>query len=315
MSRTKKQHFIPRFYLSNFMDDVGLLWTHDSQRDTLRQTSPEKTGFETNIYTPVDDDGNRVELVETTLAEIESYAAPILNKLASCKAINAVEKSDFSTFLATMFSRSPAQLRQIAELMGATAHWMGSASIKSQNQENEKERKLTDSGRKLQEFIQNKENFTMSVDRRVGLMSFAHAEDMSNIMVNMRWSFEISTEQQLITSDNCVNWLNAGGPAPTKGLHGFGLEHPQAVIPFPLNPKIILRLDWEDRADWERCKLSKQRAKLANKYQAQYKERYLFFQERDEGFRKLGMKHRSVPQNIKTSIQTPNIEVVRKLSD
>lgn len=297
------------------MDHAGLLWTHDSQLDTLRQTSPEQTGFETNIYTPVDDDGNRVELVETTLAEIESCAAPILNKLTSCKALNAAEKSDFSAFLATMFLRSPAQLRQIAELMGATAHSMASASIKSQNQEKEKEGTLTDSSRKLQEFIQNKDNFTMNVDRRVGLMSFTHAETMSNIMENMRWSFEISKEQQLITSDNCVHWLNAGGPAPTKGIYGFGPSHPQAVIPFPLNPKIMLRLDWEDRAAWERCKLSKQRAKMANKYQAQYKERYLYFQERDEGFRKLGMKHRSVPLNIKTSIQAPNIKVVRKLSD
>lgn len=315
MSRTKKQHFIPRFYLSNFVDDAGLVWTHDSQQDSLRRTSPEKTGFETNIYTPVDEDGNRVELIETTLAEIESCAAPILNKLSSCEALDPVEKSDFSAFLATMFARSPSQLRQNAGFFGATAHRVVSAWLESQYRKKEKAGKLTNSDRKHHELIQNGDNFIMNVDRRIGLTGFGHVENLASIMASMRWSFEISDDQQLLTSDNCVHWLNAGGPAPANSPYGFGLRHQQAVIPFPLTPKIMLRLDWVDGADWKRHRLDKQRAKLANKYQAQYKERYLFFQERDEGFRKLGMKHRTVAQNIKTSLEDPNIEVVRKLSD
>jgi hypothetical protein len=68
VSRTKKQVLFPA--LPNFVDDAGLVWT-DSQQDSLRQTSPPEKRFETNIYTRLMKMEIGVELIETTLAEIE----------------------------------------------------------------------------------------------------------------------------------------------------------------------------------------------------------------------------------------------------
>ena len=100
-TRTKKQHFIPRFYLEKFANRDRDLWTHDSKQGTLRQSSPENTGFETNIYTPLDAGGNRIELIEDTLAEIESNAAPIYDELLSYRKLDHHSKTHFSIFLAS----------------------------------------------------------------------------------------------------------------------------------------------------------------------------------------------------------------------
>ncbi len=313
MTRTKKQHFVPRFYLSNFTDNEGKLWTHDAQQDSLRQTTPKKTGYETNIYSPVDEHGNRIDFIEDSLSIVEGTASKILSDLLSFKALDLEAKSDFAIFLATMFSRSPAQLRQIAAFFGEVADWVGTQSIETENRQKEEDGQLTEQDIKFQEFIQNKENYEMSVDRRVGLMAFKQSENLAAIMVKMNWTFEISDTQELLTSDNPVFWIDSG-PAPVPNTYGFGLKHPQAVIPFPLSPSVILRLDWFGSDDWTKHRLPKRKAKLANQYQSKHKDRYLYFMSRSDGFRKLGMKYSQPVQQLQSGRESSHISVVRKLT-
>ncbi|TQV68337.1 DUF4238 domain-containing protein [Denitrobaculum tricleocarpae] len=313
MTRTKKQHFVPRFYLSNFTNDEGKLWTHDSLKNTLRQTTPDKTAYEKNFYSPVNEDGSRSDFIEDSLSKIEGVTSKIIPDLLSLKALDQETKSDFAIFLATMFSRSPAQLRQIAAFYGEVADWVGTQSIETENRRKEEEGQLTEQDIKFQEFIRNKENYEMSVDRRVGLMAFKQSENLAAIMVKMNWTFEVSDTQELLTSDNPVFWIDAG-PDPVSNTYGFGLKHPQAVIPFPLSSSVILRLDWFGSDDWTKHRLSKRKAKLANQYQAKHKDRHLYFKNRSEGFRKLGMKYSEPIQQLQSGRKSPNISVVRKLT-
>ncbi|AJC81751.1 hypothetical protein IE4803_PA00107 (plasmid) [Rhizobium etli bv. phaseoli str. IE4803] len=164
----------------------------------------------------------------------------------------------------------------------------------------------------VRELIHNHEMYTMSVDRRVGLLAFQQAETLMHLMAQMNWSFEISDSQQLATSDNPVFWVKGGGPKDQQGV-GFGLGNPNAVIPFPLTPSVILRLDWRSDGAWKKFKLVRQRAKLANQYQAKHKERLLFYRDRDEGLNTLGMKYKAPANQISTGMPTPAIDVVRKL--
>ncbi|MEE9454199.1 MAG: DUF4238 domain-containing protein [Paracoccaceae bacterium] len=313
-TRTKKQHFVPRFYLENFTDDHGQLWTHDSQQVTGRQTTPENTAYETNIYTPLDEDGNRIELVEDTLAEIESLAAGILPDLLACRPIATEPKINFSIFLATMFARSPAQLRQFAQFQGEMADSVGFHAFNAENKRKEDRGELSDNEKRIYETFLNKKNYTMTVDRRIGLLGFTQSERMAEYISKMTWTYKISEKQQLLTSDNCFNWIN-GGPTLTNQAYGFGLTHPQAVVPFPLSPNIILRLDWLPRAGWGKYQLNKQNARLANKYQAKHKERFLYYRDSDNGFQRLGMKYKCPPQQLNSGINAPSVSVVRKLKD
>jgi len=310
--RTKRQHVVPRFYLRHFTQPDGQLWTHDCVTGTVRRSTPEKTAYETNIYTPTGEDGVRIDLLEDTLATIESQAAGIYTELLDFKPLDAVAKLDFAAFLATMFSRSPAQLRQFAQTMSQMVLWGSRHEMDREFREKEATGDVTAADRAVQEILHDNEVFTMNVDRRVGLLAFQQAQPLMQLMNQMTWSYEISEQQQLATSDNPVFWVKGGRAADPPG-YGFGLGNPYAVIPFPLSPGVILRLDWRREGSWKKIGLERKRAKLANQYQAKHKERLLFFRDKDEGLCALGMKYKAPVNQIDLGVPSPMIDVVRKL--
>ncbi|MCZ7481346.1 DUF4238 domain-containing protein [Rhizobium rhizogenes] len=310
--RTKRQHVVPRFYLRHFTQPDGELWTHDCVTGIARKSTPEKTAYEINIYTPTGEDGARIDLIEDTLATIESQAAGVYPELLAFKPLDTIAKLDFAAFLATMFARSPAQLRQFAQTMGQMALWAGRHEMDRDFREKEALGEVSTVDRAIQKILHSNDMFTMDVDRRAGLSAFQQAEGLMNLMSQMNWSYEISENQQLVTSDNPVFWVKGGGPPDLPG-YGFGLGNPHAVIPFPLSPGVILRLDWRRDGAWKKAKLERQRAKLANQYQAKHKERLLFFRDSDQGLCSLAMKYRTPVNQIDLGVPSPIIDVVRKL--
>jgi hypothetical protein len=310
--RTKRQHFIPRFYLKHFSQPDGELWTHDCLSGSARKTLPEKTALETNIYTPVGDDGSRIELIEDALAKIESDAALIYPDLLAFRKLSDDAKEKFSFFLATMFTRSPAQLRQFAQLTGQMALWAGKHEMDRDFREKEQVEELSVVDASVRKILHNNDAYTMSVDRRVGLLAFEQAETLAKVMMQMTWNYEISADQQLVTSDNPMFWVRGGGPRDGAAPYGFGLSNPYAVIPFPLSPALILRLDWRPDVVWKKHRLERQRAKQANQYRAKYKEKLLFFRDYDEGLVSLAVKYRDPVNLLSTGVPSPNIKVVRK---
>lgn len=309
--RTKKQHTVPRFYLRHFTQADGELWTHDCLSNSVRKTTPEKTAFETNIYTPVGEDGSRIELIEDALAKIESEAALIYPDLLAFRSLPHDAKAIFACFLGTMFARSPTQLRQFAQAMGQTA---GKLVMEREFREKEKNGGLTGADVAVQDLLHNNDLYRMDVDRRVGLVSFQQAETLAQLMTRMAWNYEISDRQQIVTSDNPMFWVRgSGGPRSGIEPYGFGLANRCAVIPFPISPNVILRLDWNSPIAWTKLPLERKRAKLANQYQAKHKERLLFFRDLDQGFAALGMKYMNTIKQIDIGVPGPQIDVVRRL--
>ncbi len=279
---------------------------------TARKTTPEKTAYETNIYTPIGEDGARIESVEDTLAKIESRAAEIYLDLLAFRKLSDVAKLDFAVFIATMFARSPAQLRQFAQFTGQMTLWASKHQMERDFRAKEKVYGLSEADASLREILHNDDWYTMSIDRRVGLLAFQQAETLAHLMTRMNWNYEISENQQLVTSDNPMFWVKGGGPAD-DGAYGFGLGNPYAVVPFPLSPNVILRLDWQADIAWKKMRLDRQRAKLANRHQAKHKERFMFFRDHDQGLLALGMKYRDPVNLINTGVPSPRVDVVRKL--
>ncbi|MBY5487095.1 DUF4238 domain-containing protein [Rhizobium leguminosarum bv. viciae] len=310
--RTKRQHVVPRFYLRHFTQADGELWTHDCVSGNARRSTPEKTAYETNIYTPIGEDGERIELIEDALAKIESQAALIYPDLLSFRPLSNDAKQDFAVFLATMFARSPAQLRQFAQIMAQMGLWAGKHDMERDYRKKEENGSLSSLDAIIRDLLHRNDIYTMSVDRRVGLIAFQQAETLADVMTRMAWNYEISESQQVATSDNPMFWVKGGGPAGI-GSEGFGLGNPFAVIPFPLSPNVILRLDWHPEIAWKKMKLDRRRAKLANQYQAKYKERFLFFRDQDHGLSTLAMKYKDPANLFDAGVTSPKIDVVRKL--
>ncbi|MGR6432514.1 DUF4238 domain-containing protein [Rhizobium sp. PAMB 3174] len=312
-NRTKRQHFVPRFYLSNFCDADGYIWTHDSRRGDARRSTPENTGFETNIYSPEVEGGKRFDEIEDFLAKIEGAAAPLLTRLLKGEKLDYDEKATMARLIASMFVRSPAQIRQIAVNAGEMASW--AAAMHAEHDLNSKQKCGGDT--KLEEevldYLGRKDALKMNVDRRAGLMSFIQLEPISRLIENMTWSFEVSKDEELITSDNPVFWVPS--EAIPSSPYGFGLAHRLAVIPFPLSPSLMLRIDHANPRPWQKHLLDKRRAKLANKMRAQHKDHCLYYRTHHDGLHKLGMKYSAPVQQLVSGYSGPEVKVVRKLKD
>lgn len=55
---TKKQHYIPQFYLNNFMNDSGKLWVYDRLKEKIYACSPKDTACENYLYETRWEDAN-----------------------------------------------------------------------------------------------------------------------------------------------------------------------------------------------------------------------------------------------------------------
>lgn len=312
-NRTKKQHFVPRFYLANFCDEDGYLWTHDSRRGEARRTTPENTGFETNIYSPEMAGGERFDEIEKSLSRIEDAAAPLIKRLLKFERLDESEKSDMALFIGAMFVRSPAQIRQIAIHMGDMVGWVASRHAERDLNAKKAKGENTALEERALEYLLKQDALKMSVDRRAGLMSFVQLEPISRLIEDMTWSFEVSRDEELITSDNPAFWIAA--EKAQRAQYGFGLGNKHAVIPFPLSPSIMLRIDHGNPNPWKRHILDKRRAKLANQMRAQHKDNCLYYRTQLDGIHRLSMKYAKPVQQLNSGIIGPEVKLVRKLKD
>ncbi len=312
-NRTKQQHFIPRFYLSNFCDADGEIWTHDSRRGEARRSTAKNTAFETNIYSPMGTGGKRFDGLEEILSEIECSAAPILSRLLNCEKLDADDKMAMSLFLASMYIRSPAQIRQFAALKGDLALWITSHQIEHDLKSKQKHGEDTEVEEQMLASLSKEGSLIMEVDKREGLVAFTQLEKLSHRIHQMTWSFDVSQEVELITSDNPFFWV-ASEEIPASP-YGFGLAHRLAVVPFPLSPNLMLRIDHDNPRPWQNHTLDRRRAKLSNRMRAQHKDHFLYYRTHHEGLHRLGMKYAIPVQQLDSGHRGPEVKVVRKLKE
>lgn len=114
----KRQHFLPRFYLDNFARD-GLVAVFDRDGNEIRRQQPNNTAVIGHFYTMTDADGRRRFEIEALLAEYESKAKPVIEKLvAGAAKLSADERSDLSIFIALAAMRTPEMVNSLQALNG-----------------------------------------------------------------------------------------------------------------------------------------------------------------------------------------------------
>ena len=91
-NRTKRQHIVPRFYLSRFCSGRGMVWTYCAGEEPMAR-EPKDTAVETNFYSPIDKDGECFDETEEVLAVIEAAAAPLWEELMAGQVMGERRKS------------------------------------------------------------------------------------------------------------------------------------------------------------------------------------------------------------------------------
>jgi hypothetical protein len=137
MNKVKFQHFVPRFYLANFADSVGQIWTFDKMNSNRFKSRPEKIGGQTYFYDVPELDrqseagGNQV--IEKFFGPHEGDAAAIIKGwLTSLETgritITQEKKYTFSMFLALQHLRTPEHRKYIIQWAAALSGNVGRSS-------------------------------------------------------------------------------------------------------------------------------------------------------------------------------------------
>jgi len=126
MSKLIKQHFIPEFFLKNFVSEENrgqkkyLLWSHRKKMKPV-PSSTRKLARKRHIYSTHKKIGDKYEKAhEQLLDKIESIAAPIITKIIITKDLSTLdlrERDDFAIFLVLLAERNPVAFSTTDALM------------------------------------------------------------------------------------------------------------------------------------------------------------------------------------------------------
>ena len=113
-----KQHYVPQFYLREFLDPVleakgqNVIWLYEAGRHPSKK-SVKDVGYVPAFYEIPAGSGNAPEaeepgFLEKRLAEMEAVAAPTLRKLARGDfKLTPQQRGEFAGFIALMMCRTP----------------------------------------------------------------------------------------------------------------------------------------------------------------------------------------------------------------
>ncbi len=279
----KRHHFVPRFYLERFTNASSQkLCTYDMKNGTHRFTRPEQTGFEGYFYTFTNADGSCDHTIEELLADFESKAAPVFDRLIQSVQLKVEDRLNFSSFLALMYVRTHAFRRIYAEAMIGQLLLMNRfvadhpEAFEASMQEYEAcHGVMTEKERDdLRDGMRHPEYFTYSVDSEWTLSALSMANEFSEIFSSMDWTILINlSDLPLITSDNPVIHGIAG--KRQHSIYRGGFLDNRSEITFPLTPEYILLMHW-NRDRYKRDVITAPQVEECNRMRAKYAERFLF---------------------------------------
>ena len=220
-------HFVPRYYLRAFQDQVtpGHTWI-TSRRSAQPVLAPiANVAQARGYYDPA---------VEIDLHDlVESPANPVLDKLRAGEAITLEERITFAVYIATMMTRGPGRRSQADELYpkvlkdtveGLRAQLIQRSADPSANQQ------VISAHLEQLDAIHEKylREPPESVTQQVRMPWPTY--DMVQAVATMRWClFSTGEPHCFITSDNPVFYFRC-----------YGLSKPESEISFPLSPTRLL---------------------------------------------------------------------------
>jgi hypothetical protein len=252
----KGQHFIPRLHLQHFagLRPKGQVWTFDKNTSKARSAIPKETAQQRHFYSAENEDGSYNVDVEAYLSQVESIAAPIYERLLKGHIPNGQARADFAQFLALMYLRTPAMRRDYAALMGRMIHTQNYAwgvhdeafdSLMRKMEREKGEQYQTDERERFRQALIDPSMHILQIRKEHTLKVLESADKLAPIFFNMHWTLLRVTNGYLITSDHPMT--RHAPPEDRHPIYGDGgFAHKKVQVTFPLSPKFMLLMTWQD---------------------------------------------------------------------
>jgi hypothetical protein len=324
----KRQHFIPILHLKHFVgtDPKGQIWIYDAESGDVRPATPENTAVQSHFYSIEGDDGKMDTRLEDYLSTVESNAAPTYEAMLRLQipGKESQARTDFATFLALMYVRTPAMRRMSAEMTGrfmqtlSYAYGSNKKAFEALNRRAEKDgaRPLNDEEKeRVRKDFLDPSGYVMRIAKERTLSVLGAADKLAPILFNMKWSIVTPLHGFFITTDNpLVRLVDAKTRHSAYGDQGF-LDKTAEVL-FPLSPQRLLLMSWDDNArdvgEFEREPMDR-----INCAQAGHSDRYLYAHIRHRRLEKLAAAFKHSRPGMTTQGFGPKkfakIEVARRM--
>jgi Protein of unknown function (DUF4238) len=325
----KRQHFIPILHLKHFAgaDPKGQVWTYDAESGEVRSATPENTAVQTHFYSVEGEDGVMDTRVEDCLAEIESHAAPVYEALlrAEIPAKGTQARADFASFLAVMYSRTPAMRRISGELTGRLMQSLNYAygsneqafeAILRRAEENGARPLNSEEKERLRGVFLDPSKYVIQIAKeRTFPAIFGLAVKLAPILGGMKWSIVQALHGFFITTDNpLVRGVDPKTHHPIYGDDGFFNETAQVI--FPLSPHRLLFMSWNENAS-DIGSFERDRVNRIDHGLAAHSDRYLYSHIRHKRLEEMAAKFKNSRPGITTQGFGPKkfakVEVPRRM--
>jgi len=215
-------HYLPQMYLNRFTCD-GRLFVFDRKTGKLRRDGVRSVAAISDYYVLTTPSGDRDDSVESGfLADLETAAAPALERLGRCEAISDHEHGVLAVFFAILCTRVPAFEKSHAELndqLGkiTLCHLAGTPS-RAADFLARRRRTLPYSPGEFSEFVNSdKLTFPLDQNERVRFM-MQLAEPLVAGFEGMDWWLLRATgKRRFITSDGPLGFIPLPAAPPTYG--------------------------------------------------------------------------------------------------
>lgn len=200
---TKKQHYVPQFYLRNFTSDDNKLWVFDRVKKEYYFQTTKEVCCEKYLYeTPWKDEDPRLgkfilgNQIENYFADKEGEYSPLLKKIVDiCRnpqnknalICNHEEKELLASFVANVFVRNPWSLKQIESDLPL------------------EELKKNEEIQAIEQIIQTMgfgdiDSLVKAADKKVWLTEEFDGSRLAPRILEMNYIFLVSNEEPFITS-------------------------------------------------------------------------------------------------------------------
>lgn len=234
MSDAKKQHYVPQFYLREFIDpsrppgQEPYVWVFSRNGKTKQRRAPKNILWETNLYTFETEGAKQYEL-EKTLSKIESdFAEVVRNKIKMRCPLSDGEHEKLCRFVATMLQRTVRQKDNlegfydqiVAQVERLEAHHGSSGSTSAKLRAEKKD------------------------IHKIGILGML--SEIPDLLGQMNVAFLCTdrTSSRFITSDDPVTLFNPD--LQWQRFYGPGLAQSGVELTLPISPDIALCMTWSN---------------------------------------------------------------------
>ena len=251
-----RQHYIPKSYLSAWIDpngEAGLepyVWVFRKDGSGKKRKAPKNVFRETDVYTLLGPDGERLLELEHGLAELESrYAAIFRQKIAPALPLTPNEREWMCAFMSAMSARTLRQRDHLQSQWGEVLkriETIRKAQLSPDRTKHKAPRLISAPGP------------TFSVEDVVELATgpfaphvVAAMEGQLPIMLQMNLTIGcVDDPIGLVTSDSPCVWFDSEARNRPPAMRAPSLASPTLEISLPLSPKRIALLTWADLPEY-----------------------------------------------------------------